>query len=137
MNRRKSRESAMRILYQMPINETECDEVIKNYIDNIEADVSEIDIQYVNKVVKGVLENVEELDSKIESKLVKWKLNRISKTNLSILRLALYEMIHENEIPERVSVNEAVELAKKYSEDKSPKFINGILGNFVVNEEKK
>lgn len=137
MNRRKSREAAMRILYQMPINETECDEVIKNYIDNIEADVSEIDIEYVNKVVKGVLENVEELDSKIESKLVNWKLNRISKTNLSILRLGLYEMIYENEIPERVSVNEAVELAKKYSEEKSPKFINGILGNFVITEEKK
>ncbi|KYH35694.1 hypothetical protein CLTEP_00870 [Clostridium tepidiprofundi DSM 19306] len=132
MNRKKSREVAMKILYQMTINEGGYEEAIKNYFENSEYNIKNIDVEYIKYIVKGVTDNICELDEKIESKLINWKINRISKINLSILRLALYEMFYCDDIPRRVSVNEAIELAKKYSDDSSPKFINGILGNFVV-----
>ena len=78
-------------------------------------------------------ENKEKLDSLIESQLVKWKLNRISKVNLSILRISTYEILFAEDVPGKVSINEAIELCKKYSDNKSVSFINGVLDKVYKN----
>lgn len=124
--RKRSREIAMELLYQSTINSKEPEELIEDYIEQY-GEVEEVDRQYISTVVAGVREKQEEIDAMIEANLVKWKLNRIPKINMSILRVALYEILFMEEIPNTVSINEAVEISKKYSDDQSAAFINGIL----------
>lgn len=132
MNRKKSREIAMKALYQMDINKSSSDQALVNIKEIIEnEELNNIDFDYINNIVKGVTEKKAELDCKIEENLKSWKINRISKVNLCILRLSIYEIIYINDIPSKVSINEAVELSKTYAEEKSHRFINGILANFL------
>ena len=151
MNRRKSRETVMKLMYQMSINKEELMEVIENLKENIKADeekmnepslvvrekdpdsmdLKEVDMDYMIRIAKGVQENQELLDSKIESNLINWKVYRLSKIDLTILRICVFEMQFEEEIPERVAVNEAIELAKKFSSEKSAAFINGVLDKMM------
>lgn len=152
MNRRKSRELVMKLLFQMTINKEDFKDVIVNLKENIELDKSElqitgievkneidpenidlkdIDMEYVIRVLKGVQENKEAIDKKIENHLINWKLNRLSKLDIAILRVCTYEFLYEENIPKSVSINEAIELAKRYSGDKSAAFINGVLGSMI------
>ncbi|MCR4628676.1 MAG: transcription antitermination factor NusB [Clostridium sp.] len=86
---------------------------------------------YVTEKVQKILAVVPELDEKINGIAKGWKTTRMGKEELTILRLALYEILYEEDTPEKVSINEAVELAKKYGGDDSPKFVNGILAKLV------
>ncbi|CAM3013317.1 transcription antitermination factor NusB [Hathewaya histolytica] len=132
MNRKISREVAMKVLYQMLINKDTYENVKENLYEIVKAEeLKSIDNTYIDTVVKGVIDNIDELDKKIEDNLVNWKINRIPKVNLCILRLSIYEILYLEEIPNKVSINEAVELTKKYSDDKSSKFINGVLAKFL------
>lgn len=154
MNRRKSRELVMKLLFQMTINKEDFKDVIVNLKENIEVDnieiineetglpakkeltsedidLKDVDMEYVIRVLKGVQENKDALDVEIEKYLKNWKLNRLSKIDITILRVCTYEFLYENEIPNNVSINEAVELAKRYSADKSASFINGVLGSMI------
>ena len=131
MNRRKSREIAMKLLFQMSINKENYEDVIENFKENTDVDLNELDMSYITKVLAGIHENGKEIDKNIEKHLVKWKLDRLSKMNLAILRISTYEILFEEDIPDRVSVNEGIELAKKYGEDSSPAFINGILAKMI------
>lgn len=133
MNRRKSRETAMKLLFEKSINKDSLENLIENFKENAdsEEEVKEIDMEYVNSILNGVELHIQEVDSKIKQYLVNWKLDRISKVDLAILRICTYEMMYEDEIPDRVSVNEGIELAKKYSGDKSAAFINGVLANII------
>ncbi|AKA70196.1 transcription antitermination factor NusB [Clostridium scatologenes] len=152
MNRRKSRELVMKLLFQMTINKEDFKDVIVNLKENIELDKSElqitgievkneidpenidlkdIDMEYVIRVLKGVQENKEAIDNEIENHLINWKLNRLSKLDTAILRVCTYEFLYEENIPKSVSINEAIELAKRYSGDKSAAFINGVLGSMI------
>lgn len=154
MNRRKSRELVMKLLFQMTINKEDFKDVISNLKENIEVDnieiiseetgmpvkkeltsedidLKDIDMEYVIRVLKGVQENKDAIDIEIEKYLKNWKLTRLSKIDITILRVCTYEFLYENEIPRNVSINEAVELAKKYSADKSASFINGVLGSMI------
>lgn len=89
--------------------------------------LTEVDTGYVSLGYEKFLLNLEKLDEIISSALTSWNIKRLSRVDISILRLAVLEILENDEIPEKVSINEAVELAKKYSTDKSPKFINGVL----------
>ncbi|WP_142414873.1 transcription antitermination factor NusB [Hathewaya massiliensis] len=132
MNRKISREIAMKILYQMIINKDTYENLKMNLSEIIEEkDLENVDYNYIDKIVMGVTNNIEELDKKIEENLVDWKLNRISKVNLCILRLSVYEMFYVEDVPKKVAINEAVELGKKYSDNKAHKFINGVLAKFL------
>ena len=93
--------------------------------------LSEEDKAYIEEVCAGVAQNVAQLDERIQANLKGWKMERIGKTDLAILRLAIYEMLYREDIPYKVSINEAVELAKVYCESSSPSFINGVLGAIV------
>jgi len=87
------------------------------------------DAAYADRVMWGALEHMAQLDGVIENFLKGWDIDRINKVDLALLRLAIYEMLREPDVPYGVAVNEAVELAKAYGADESPAFINGVLGN--------
>ena len=94
------------------------------------------DIEEIRKLCEAYFAE-KELDAEIESFSNGWKVERIAKVDLSILRLALYEMSHRQDVPESSAINEAVELAKKYGSDKSAKFINGVLGGISRQRNQK
>ncbi|HOM01348.1 MAG TPA: transcription antitermination factor NusB [Acetivibrio sp.] len=129
MGRRASREIAMKLLYQLEIQKDSKEEQINNTFQQY--DLNDNDREYILDVVTGVFNHKEEIDRTIEKYSKGWKLSRISKVDLAILRLAVYEICHREDIPFTVSINEAVELAKNYSGEESGSFINGILGKVV------
>lgn len=131
MNRRKSREIAMKLLFEKTINKGEYEEIVKNFKENTEIELNDVDFAYIQTIIKGIEDNIESIDQKIEENLKKWKLNRLSKIDLCILRLSTFEIIFIEEIPDKVAVNEGIELAKKYSDNNSPAFINGVLANMI------
>jgi transcription antitermination protein NusB len=131
MNRRKSREIAMTLLFEMSINKEDYNEIISNFKEHTDMELTDVDMEYVARTLKGVQENTKTIDDNIEQHLINWKLYRLSKIDLAILRTSTYEILYEADIPNRVAVNEGIELAKKYSEEKSFQFINGVLGNMI------
>lgn len=131
LNRTEAREKIMVILYQIDFYVKEgmsydIDEVIKENL--------EIDNKFVRDVVYGVIENIESIDKIITKYLDNWDLDRLGKTDKAILRLGTYEMLYYD-TPKVVVINEAVELAKKYSDDKIVKLINAVLDKIRDNED--
>ena len=131
MNRSEMREQAFKIMYSLEIQKNEnLEEQLELYIESNEIK-DESAIEYIKDAVLGIEENKKEILGNIEKNLKKdWKIERISKIDLVILKLAIYE-IQYKEIPYKVVINEAVELAKKYGEDNSKNFVNGILASIV------
>lgn len=127
MKRQKSREIAMELLFGMALSKNSYEETIENFVEDYEMDLTTIDLDYVKEAVKVVNDNLPKIDEIITESLVNWKLDRISKVNLTILRLAVAEMLYVEDVPEKVAINEAIELTKKYSDEKSVSFINGVL----------
>ena len=131
MNRSAIRENAFKLIYSLEIQKNEnLEEQMDLFFES--NDIKDVEAKkYIKTVVLGINENEEKVLEDIEKNLKEdWKLNRISKMDLSILKLAIYE-IKYNEIPYKVAINEAVELAKRYGEESSTKFINGILASVV------
>lgn len=95
----------------------------------------EADRAYISRILDGVLSHMAELDEKISAASVSWSLERIAKVDLTILRLATYEILYEDDVPGSVAINEAVELANRYSEPSSGRFINGVLGTILRDKE--
>lgn len=131
MNRSQVREQTFKLIYSLEIQKKEeINEMIELFLENNNIKEQK-DIDYVRNVVLGIKEHEEEILDKISSNLKDdWKIERISRMDLSILKLAIYE-IKFTEVPFKVVINEAVELAKKYGEDSSKKFINGMLASIV------
>jgi N utilization substance protein B len=127
MNRKLSREKTMELLFGMTLSKDTIEEAIENFIDNYEGNIKEIDLTYVKQALIGIENNKEAIDKAIEENLHNWKLDRISKVNLSILRLSTYELLYDKEIPTNVAINEALEITRRYSDEKSVGFINGVL----------
>lgn len=132
MSRKLAREKAMTLIYQMNVNNSNASEVLENFLENNELELSKDDIEYLKNCLEGVENNIQEIDSYIERYLKPgWKMGRIAKVDIAILRLGVYEMLYRKDVPNVVAVNEAIELAKKYSTDESKVFINGVLGNIL------
>lgn len=127
MNRIQQREQAFFLLFQnqFHIDDNSSDESIELFNENIEQ-VSD----YAKELYNGVIEKQDEIDQIIASFSNGWKINRIPKVNIAILRLAIYEMKYVENVPDSVAINEAVELCKKYSGKEDSSFINGILGSY-------
>ena len=131
MNRSAIRENAFKLIYSLEIQKNEnLEEQMDLFFES--NDIKDVEAKkYIKTVVLGINENEEQILENIEKNLKEdWKLNRISKMDLSILKLAIYEIKFSN-VPYKVAINEAVELAKKYGEDKSKNFVNGILASVV------
>ena len=126
------RENVLKLLYLDDFHDKEeLNTQFSLYFDGKDG-FTEKDKTYIIDKANKILDNKETIDQEIESVSNKWKVDRMDKVDKAILRLAYYEIKMDEEIPDKVAVNEAVELSKKYSSDASPKFINGILSNFVA-----
>lgn len=126
MNRSEMREQAFVLIYESEFfKDKPLDELEEIYSENI-APLS----AYGKELFNGTISLKNDIDAKIEPLLKGWKINRIPKVNLSILRLAIFELDNMNDVPENVVINEAVELAKKYSGKEDSAFVNGILGSY-------
>lgn len=101
------------------------DEVKQRNIDNYEEDA---DKDFIDQTIQGVLDNVKEADELIVNAAPEWPIEQISAVDKTILRIAVYEILHSNEVPPKVAINEAVELGKTFGSENSSKFINGVLG---------
>lgn len=128
-HRRAARRRAFQILYGFHFEAPEFSRDIKRAVRRAPQDPEHPDPEdeYTLTLVRGVWERTAELDALVAAHSQNWKLARIARVELTILRLALYEMLHQPEIPLRVALNEAVELAKDFGDENSPPFINGIL----------
>jgi N utilization substance protein B len=131
MTRRELRENMFKMLFRVEFhNQDEIPEQLGLFEEELEH-IKESDKEYLNSKTDGILAHLKEIDDEINDKSVGWKTSRMGKVDLAILRLAVYEIRYEEDIPEKVSINEAVELAKKYGTDDSASFINGVLAKFV------
>ena len=131
MSRRQMREHIFTLLFRRDFHSREeMQEQIPLYVESVE-ELNEADAAELISRIGALLEKVPELDEKISSVTEGWTTQRIGKAEITILRLALYEMLYEEDVPEKVAINEAVELAKKFGGDESPAFINGVLAKLV------
>lgn len=134
MKRSAAREEAFKLLYSLEIQKENLDEQLEMYFESEEITEQEIK-KYIRETVKGIESNILNIENKISENLKKeWKIDRISKINLVLLKLAIYEILY-TETPYKVAINEAIEIAKKYGDDNSPNFINGILASVVKESE--
>ena len=134
MGRKQAREGAMKLLFQMESNNDFSEEALNIYLNNFKYDEKET--EYIKEAVITIRDNVEEIDNNIVLNLEGWSIHRLAKVDLSVLRLAIYEILYRKDIPVEVSINEAIEIVKKYSKEDSFKFINGVLGGFVRSLDK-
>lgn len=124
-SRRRSREIALRTLYQVDITDFDWHKLLQENASQERLDKS--NLEFVSKLIETVLEHQEKLDSLIKEKLEHWDFERVSLMDKNVLRMALAEMLYFPEIPIKVSMDEAIELAKKYSYAEAGSFVNGIL----------
>ena len=132
MKRREQREQIFALLFRVEFNTPEeMDEQVSMYVDEMKEvePLSEKDVEYIIGKYKKILERIEEIDGILNEASKTWKTSRMSRVDLTVLRLAVYEMKFDEDIPEKVAINEAVELAKKYGGDESPAFVNGVLAH--------
>ena len=129
MTRTEARNEAFILVFEKIFSNQSVEDIISLATDSRDFEMD--NDGYIISAFKGVYENVEELDSVIEKYLTNWTIDRISKVALAVLRLAIYENKFMDDIPESVSIDEAVELCKKYSTTDDASFVNGLLGSMV------
>ncbi len=135
MGRKKARDNAFKCIYQLSFNCNSLENIISNcYLENENEDDEK---EYIEKVVNGVKENIENIDKIILSKLKNWTIDRIAKIDIAILRLAIYEINYLDDVPVKVSANEAVELAKLYGNNNSKSFVNGVIAKVIEDKNSK
>lgn len=132
MTRSEMREHVFKLIFRVPFHDkNELREQIDYYFDDL-TDVNEKDYEYIKNKALLVCELSDELDEKINSVSEGWPVDRIGKAELAIMRLAVYEMLYDDDIPVNVAINEAVELSKSYgSDDNAASFVNGVLAKLV------
>ena len=126
--RSELREKAMIILYQIDIMKNQN---IEYNVEELIKDNLEIDNEFVRELVYGVITHEEEIDALANKYMKNWTIDRIDKTGAQILRIGIYELLYEDDTPNVVAINEAIELSKKYSDDKVRKMINAILDKII------
>lgn len=133
-SRRKAREAALRALYQIDIGQIT---TLAGLLDMRERSELSAELwEYAEQMVKGVQGHSDEIDSLISACLIDWELDRIAVVDRNVMRMACFELLHVPSIPPAVSINEAIELAKKYSTAESGKFVNGVLGRLLAETPK-
>ncbi len=130
-NRRKARELALNALFQGEMTATSAVENFPLLCENFE--INKKAIPYGQELVEGITDKWEEINAKIAESAVNWRVSRMSVLDRNIIRLAAYEMMFKEEVPPRVAIDEAIELAKRYCAEDSPGFINGILDAILKN----
>ena len=132
MNRRTLREQVFKLLFRVEFNtKEEMEEQCRLFLEHEEIEISEEDAEYILGKYAAIHEKLDEVDSMINEKAKGWSTERMGTVELTIIRLAVYEMKYDETVPEGVAINEAVELAKKFGQDESAGFVNGVLAKFV------
>lgn len=138
MSRRKARKNAFALLFQLDfLGWEQVEEIAALFFEQLETleepeAADEAQREFILNTVKGVYEHLPEIDEAVGGAAKGWSVDRMSKVDLAILRLAVYEVWYASDVPEGVAINEAVELAKSFSTDEAPAFINGILGKLAA-----
>ena len=138
MSRRKARDITFKYIYSTLYGESEVADVLESIITADAEELSSLQGEektYFDKVTTGIKEKEQQIDDMILSKLKNWTIERIFKIDLAILRLAVFEIMYYEDMPPKVAVNEAVELAKKYGNDTSSNFVNGVLREIIKDKE--
>ena len=136
MTRRGIREQIFKLLFRAEFNaQEEMPEQARLFFESGDMIVTPEDQRVIYDKMTAVLERIPELDAKLKEKIEGWTLERVGKVELTILRLALYEILEDENVPDQVAVSEAVDLGKKFGQDNSGAFINGVLAKFVPAKE--
>ena len=132
MGRHELREQVFKLIFRVEFNPLEeMDEQTRLFLENEESIVEEKDAESIKERYEKVQEKIAEIDVLLDEKAEGWSTKRMGKIELAILRLAVYEILFDEDIPTGVAINEAVEIAKKYGQDNSGSFVNAILAKFV------
>jgi N utilization substance protein B len=126
-SRRKSREVALQVLYLLEYQTTDIEEAIAHFWREDELDSKTV--QFTRELVEGTRGNVEKLDEYIDKSSEHWRLDRMALIDINVMRLAVYEFLYTPQTPRKVVINEALEIAKRFSSEESTQFVNGILDN--------
>jgi len=142
LTRREIREKALQSLFQLSANEDLATEIAMQQAlissNDLADEVEMVSVpEYLDLLVKGVIENQLTIDEEVQKYLENWSMERLAKTDVVIMRIAIFEMLYVPDVPAKVALNEALEITKLYSDEKSRKFVNGVLANIVNNLEKK
>lgn len=130
MTRREIREQVFQILFRIEFHQEEdLSEQLKYQTE--EGETADADAVYIQNKIDAVIANITQIDEMINEAATGWKTSRMGKVDLTLLRLAVYEIKFEEDIPTKVAINEAVELAKRYGTDSSPAFVNGVLAKIA------
>lgn len=124
-HRRAGRELALQILYARDAGKQEFRDTVRGFREGVEAD--QRTREFAEALALGVEENLEAIDAAIKARSKNWSLSRMPRVDLNVMRLAAFELLYRQDIPKKVSINEAIEIAKKYGDKESPSFVNGIL----------
>ena len=132
MGRREQREQIFKLLFRIEFNEKEdMPEQLRLFFEEAEEPVAESDEQYITVKYNHIMEKLSGIDALLNEKAEKWTTDRMGKAELTILRLAVYEILYDQDVPTGVAINEAVELAKKFGQDNGGAFVNGVLAKFA------
>lgn len=132
MSRRELREQIFMLLFRVEFNSPEdMPQQLRLFLADEDRVVTEKDAVYISEKYQRIQEKLSEIDALIDSKAEKWEVSRMGKVELTVLRLAMYELLFDEEIPEGVAINEAVEIAKKYGQENSGAFVNAVLAKFA------
>ena len=125
MKRHEAREKALQALFQLDSTELPVEEAIENVLEERKSSA------FLEQLVRGTIEHKEAIDAVLEEKLENWTLSRLAKIERTVLRLSVYELLYTQGTPQKVILNEAIELCKVFGDDKSSKFVNGVLSKFT------
>ena len=125
MKRHEAREKALQVLFQLDNTELPIEEAIEHVLEEQKSSA------FLEQLVRGTIEHKEAIDAILEGKLENWTLSRLPKIERTVLRLSVYELLYMQDTPQKVVLNEAIELCKVFSDDKSSKFVNGVLSKFT------
>lgn len=132
MNRRTLREQIFKLLFRVEfIKKEEMEEQCRLFLEHEDVEMSEQDSDYIIKKFTAIQDKLPEIDAEINEKAKGWSAERMGKVDVTIIRLAVYEMKYDDSVPQGVAINEAVELAKKFGQEESSGFVNGVLAKFV------
>ena len=132
MSRRELREQIFKLLFRIEFNaKEEMQEQVGLFFEEEKNQADVADTAYITEKFQKVYDKLEEIDTALNEKVEGWNTGRMGKVDLTVLRLAVYEIMFDEEIPTGVAINEAVELAKKFGQDTSPSFVNGVLAKFA------
>ena len=125
MKRHEAREKALQVLFQLDSTDLPVEEAIEHVLEERKSNA------FLEQLVRGTIEHKEAIDAELEEKLENWTLSRLPKIERTVLRLSVYELLYMQDTPQKVVLNEAIELCKVFSDDKSSKFVNGVLSKFT------